>query len=115
LGSVSRLMGDPIKAKQCFEMALQLAPDRPMPMAMIGLGVIAEKGGDLAEAVRQYSDAMKVQATDVGFLLLAHALQQQGRVDEANAISERVARFSPNLQEAQKEVESLLAGSDAGK
>jgi len=110
LGSVYRLMGDSIKAKQCFETALRLAPDRPMPMAMIGLGLIAEKSGDLPEAVRQYSNAMKVQPTDVGFLLLAHALQQQGSIDEANAISERVARFSPNLQEAQKEVESLLAG-----
>jgi tetratricopeptide (TPR) repeat protein len=108
LGSVYRLMGDPIKAKQCFEMALRLAPDRPMPMAMIGLGLIAEKSGDLPEAVRQYSNAMKAQPTDVGFLLLAHALRQQGSVDEANAISERVARFSPNLPEAQKEVESLL-------
>ncbi len=110
LGSVYRLMGDPIKAKQCFEMALRLAPDRPMPMAMIGLGLIAEKSGDLPEAVRQYSNAMKVQPTDVGFLLLAHALRQQGSADEANAISERVARFSPNLPEANMEAESLLAG-----
>ncbi len=91
-------------------MALRLAPDRPMPMAMIGLGLIAEKSGDLPEAVRQYSNAMKVQPTDVGFLLLAHALRQQGSADEANAISERVARFSPNLPEANKEAESLLAG-----
>jgi tetratricopeptide (TPR) repeat protein len=115
LGSVYRLMGDPIKAKQCFEIALRLTPDRPMPMAMIGLGLIAEKSGDLPEAVRQYSNAMKVQPTDVGFLLLAHALRQQGSADEANAISDRVVRFSPNLPEAQKEVEALLTGSDAGK
>jgi len=115
LGSVYRLMGDLIKAKQCFEMALRLTPDHPMPMAMIGLGLIAEKSGDLAEAVRQYSDAMRVQPTDVGFLLLAHALRQQGHGDEANTISERVARFSPNLPDAQKEVESLLTGGDAGK
>jgi tetratricopeptide (TPR) repeat protein len=115
LGSVYRLMGDLIKAKQCFEMALRLTPDHPMPMAMIGLGLIAERSGDLAEAVRQYSDAMRVQPTDVGFLLLAHALRQQGHADEANTISERVARFSPNLPDAQKEVESLLTGGDAGK
>ncbi len=115
LGSVYRLMGDLIKAKQCFEMALRLTPDHPMPMAMIGLGLIAERSGDLAEAVRQYSDAMRVQPTDVGFLLLAHALRQQGHGDEANTISERVARFSPNLPDAQKEVESLLTGGDARK
>jgi Flp pilus assembly protein TadD len=77
---------------------------------MIGLGLIAQKNGDLAEAVRQYSHAMSVQPTDVGFLLLARALQQEGRLDEANAISERVARLSPNLPEAQKTAESLLTG-----
>jgi hypothetical protein len=31
-------------------------------------------------------------------------------LDEATAISERVARFSPNLAEAQKTVESFLSG-----
>jgi tetratricopeptide (TPR) repeat protein len=106
LGSAYRQMGESMKAKQCFESALQLAPNRSM--AMIGLGLIAEKNGDLPEAVRQYSHAMAVQRTDVGYLLLAQALQQQGRLDEAKAISERVARFSPNLAEAQKTAESLL-------
>ena len=81
------------------------------PMAMIGLGLIAQKDGDLPEAVRQYSRAMAVQATDVGYLLLAQALQQQqGRSDEAKATFERVARLSPNLAEAQKTAESLLSG-----
>ena len=108
LGSAYRQMGDWMTAKQCFEMALQLAPDRPM--AMIGLGLIAERNGDPSEAVRQYTQAMAVQPTDVGFLLLAHALQQEGRSDEANAILERVARSSPNLAEAQRTADALLSG-----
>ena len=108
LGSAYRQMGESMRAKQCFEMALQLAPDRPM--AMIGLGLIAQNNGDLPEAVRQYSRAMAVEPTDVGFLLLAHALQQQGHSEEASAITERVARLSPNLAEAQKTAESLLSG-----
>ncbi len=77
---------------------------------MVGLGLIAQQSGDLPEAIRQYSHAMAVQPTDVGFLLLAQALQQNGRVDEAKAISDRVARFSSDLQGAQKMVESLLSG-----
>ncbi len=108
LGSAYRQMGDLMTAKRCFEMALQLAPDRPM--AMIGLGLIAQKNGDPAEAVRQYSRGMAMQPTDVGFLLLAHALQQEGRSDEANAILERVARLSPNLAEAQATADALLSG-----
>ncbi len=61
-------------------------------------------------AVRQYSHAMALQPTDVGLLLLAHALQQEGHTDEANAVLQRAARSSPNLPEARKQAEALLAG-----
>jgi len=110
LGSAYRQLGDSAKAKQCYELALELAPDRPMPMAMIGLGLIAQKNGDPAEAVRQYARAMAVQPTDVGYLLLAGALAQQGRAEDAKAIYERVERLSPNLAEAKATVQSLLSG-----
>jgi len=102
LGFAYRGLGQSMKAKQCFETALQLAPDRAR--AMVGLGLIAQESGDLAEAVRQYSRSVAVHPTDVGYLLLAQALQQEGRLDEANAISERVV----NLAEAQKTAESFL-------
>jgi protein O-mannosyl-transferase len=108
LGSIYRQLGKPAQAKQYFETALQLVPEQPT--AMVGLGLIAQENGDLPEAIRRYSQAMAVQPTDVGYLLLARALQQEGRTDEAHAIAERVARFSPNLPEAQKTAESLLTG-----
>jgi protein O-mannosyl-transferase len=108
LGFAYRGMGQATKAKQCFETALQLEPD--WARAMTGLGLIAQENGDMAEAIRQYSRAVAVQPTDVGYLLLAQALRQEGRLDEATAISERVARLSPNLAEAQKTVESFLSG-----
>jgi protein O-mannosyl-transferase len=107
LGSIYRLMGDLTRAKQDFEIALQLWPQQTM--SMVGLGLIAQQNGDLPEAVRQYSRAMMVQPTDVGYLLLAQALQLEGHSEEAKAISERVAQFSSNLPEAQKEVQSLLS------
>jgi protein O-mannosyl-transferase len=108
LGFAYRGMGQATKAKQCFETALQLEPD--WARAMTGLGLIAQENGDMTEAIRQYSRAVAVQPTDVGYLLLAQALRQEGGLDEATAISERVARFSPNLAEAQKAVESFLSG-----
>ena len=108
LGFAYRGMGEATRAKQCFEMALQLEPD--WARAMTGLGLIAQKNGDTTEAIRQYSRAAAVQPTDVGYLLLAQALRQDGQLDEATAISERVARFSPNLAEAQKTVDSFLSG-----
>ncbi len=107
LGFVYRQMGQPMKAKGCFETALQLAPERTR--AMIGLGLVAQDAGDMAQAVRWYSRAVAVQPGDVAYLLWAQALQHEGNPAEANAIYERLARSSPNLPEAQKEAESLLS------
>jgi tetratricopeptide (TPR) repeat protein len=108
LGFVYRKMREPVKAKQCFETVLQLAPDRAR--AMTGLGLIAQESGDLPEAVRQYSRALAAEPTDIGYLLLAQALQREGRLDDANAIYEQVTHFSLNLAEAQKEAQLLLSG-----
>jgi tetratricopeptide (TPR) repeat protein len=108
LGLVYRQMGQSIKAKQCFETALQLVPGQAT--IMVTLGLIAQADGDLPTAVRQYSHAMALQPTDVGYLLLAQALQQEGHTDEANAIFQRAARFSRNLPQARKQAEALLAG-----
>ncbi len=108
LGSAYRQIGDSGRAKQCYEAALQLDPKHAM--AMIGLGLLAQKNNDLPEAVRQYSRAMAVEPTDVGYLLLARALQLEGHRDEANAIRERVTRLSPNLGEAQREAQALVTG-----
>ncbi len=107
LGFVYRQMGQSVKAKQYFETALQLAPDRTR--AMIGLGLIAQDSGDLAEAVRWYSRAVAVQPGDVAYLLLAQALQKSGHAEDASAIYQRLVRSSPNLPDAQKEAESLLS------
>jgi hypothetical protein len=59
---------------------------------------------------RQYAHAMALQPTDVGYLLLAHALQLEGHADEASAALERATRLSRNLPQAQMQAESLLAG-----
>jgi protein O-mannosyl-transferase len=107
LGFAYRGMGQPMMAKQCFETALQLAPDRAR--AMVGLGLIAQDNSDLAEAIRQYSLAASVQPSDVTYLLLAQALQHDGHSDEAKAVSERVV----NLAEAQKTTESFLTSGSA--
>jgi tetratricopeptide (TPR) repeat protein len=105
LAFVYRQMGESMKARQCFETALQLVPEQPI--AMTGLGLIAQENGDLPDAIRHYSRAVAVHPTDVGYLLLAQALQKEGRLDEAQAISERVV----NLAEARKTAESFLSSS----
>jgi protein O-mannosyl-transferase len=106
LGFVYRQMGQPATAKQSFEMAVQIAPDRSR--AMIGLGLIAQDNGHLEESIRQYSHALSVQPSEVTYLLLAHALQQEGHLDEARAVFAQVAN-SPNLRDAEQDAQMLLA------
>lgn len=107
LGFVYRQTGQPMEAKHCFETALRLRPNSAR--ATVGLGLIAQGNGDMAEAIRLFSLAAALQPTEVMSLLLAQAMQQGGRSEEAKTIYARLAG-SPNLPEAQKTVESLLFG-----
>ena len=108
LGSAYRSLGDLARAKQCFEESIKVQPDHPMPLALIGLGLIAQKNGDFAEAVRDYSRAMAIEPTDVGYLLLADALEDEGQKDEAEAIRERIEKLSSDIEAARKQADSLL-------
>ena len=108
LGSAYRRMGDVAKAKECYETSLQLVHGQPE--LMVTLGVMVQKSGDLAEALRQYERADALQHTDVQELLVAQALQLEGRTEQANAVYKRVAQRSPDLAQAQKTVETILHG-----
>ena len=107
LGFVYRQTGQATDAGQCFAAALQISPNSAK--AMMGLGLIAQGRGDIAEAIRMYSLAAKAQPSDVADLLLAQALQQGGHPEQAKTIYERLAS-SPHLAEAQLTVESLSPG-----
>jgi Tfp pilus assembly protein PilF len=107
LGHAYRQLGDLTNASHYFEMTLQMAPNEAA--AMIGLGLIAEAQGDPAEAVREFSRARAAQPSDLSSALLAHALRQEGRDAEAQAILER-AQSSPNFSEALKTAVLLLSG-----
>jgi len=46
---------------------------------------MAQKTGDVERAIQAYSHAVKLQPTQRGYQLLARALQQAGRQQEAQA------------------------------
>ena len=106
LGSAYRNQGMYALAQQNYEAALGLNPDNSI--AVVGMGLIAQRNGDMPQAINRYSHAMSVQPTSVGYLLLANALQRSGRAAEAQAAREQAQQLSPDLSESEQAVDRLL-------
>ncbi len=94
------------EAKSSFQAALALDPRSVR--SWIGLGVMEQKSGELTGAIEAYSRAVKLQPSDVGYLLLAQALQQSGRSAEAQAAAQQAKFASRDLTDARRKVDSLL-------
>ena len=107
LGSDYRHMQDYHRAKESYEAALQLNPETAR--AFIGLGVLAEKTGEFNDAVKNYSRAVELEPSDVGYLLLSQALQRSGRAAASRSALEAAQRISPDFDRAQQAVRDLLA------
>jgi Flp pilus assembly protein TadD len=78
-------------------------------MALTGLGVLALRQGESALAVTQFTRAVKIDPSDVNFLLLADALRRAGRPAEADSALTQARRISPDLSRAQFTAGQLLS------
>jgi tetratricopeptide (TPR) repeat protein len=107
LGSVYRALGDYAHARENYRASLELVPNNPA--VLVQMGVLAQKTRDFDEAIADYSRAMAIQPTDVGYLLQAQAFKQSGRAAEAEAARKQAESLSRDLAHAQQEADSLLA------
>ena len=105
LGYVYSYAGDEASARDSFQQALRLAPDTEQ--ALIGLGVLAQKSGDFANAIQMYSRANQIRPSGLGYLLLARALHRSGRSEDAEAALQR-ARNMPGFAETQHVADGLV-------
>jgi protein O-mannosyl-transferase len=105
-GSAYRHMGDAVRAKQDYEDALRIAPDQIM--SLLGMGLLAQRSGDLPAAISQYSHAMSVQPSAEGYLLLARAFEQAGRTQDSQTATERARQLTQNIEQAQETANRLL-------
>ena len=99
-------LGDMAQARENLQKAVGLDPHKME--IWIDLGLAKQKSGDLGGAIQAYSEGVKVKPTDVGYLLLARALEQSGRQDEAATARQRAKVLSANFAEAQRFAERLL-------
>jgi tetratricopeptide (TPR) repeat protein len=94
-------------AKQDFEATLNQQPANSM--AYRGLGLVAQRMGDIPQAAENYERAVELRATPVDYLLLAQALDLRGQTDAARAARFQAARMSPDLSADLATVKQLLA------
>ena len=109
LGSAFMQAKDLGRARMSYAAALQQNPDNGV--ALVGMGLLAERDGDFASATEQIAHAMKVESTDVGYLLLAKALERAGRAAEAEQATAKARQISPNISQAQQAAAQILASA----
>jgi protein O-mannosyl-transferase len=107
LAGAYRRLHDYASARNGYESALRLQPDNVFNL--IGLGIVAQKSGELPRAIDFYSRGINVQPTDVGYLLLAQALEKSARADDAKAAFSQAQALSKDLKAATREVSELLS------
>jgi tetratricopeptide (TPR) repeat protein len=99
-------------AKDDFETALKERPENERPensAAYRGLGLVAQKAGDIPLAIKNYELSVQLQPTPVGYLLFAQALGIGGQAEAARAVELQAGRMAPDLTEDIATVKQLLA------
>ena len=94
-------------AKQDFEGALTEQPGNSP--AYRGLGLLAQRAGNITEAAKDYERSVELQPTPVGYLLLAQALEIDGQAETARAAQSQAARMTQHLNDDVGAVRQLLA------
>ncbi len=107
MGYVYRQMADLPHARESF--AAAVAADPQFAKAWIGLALVEQKSGNVGPAIQAYSQAMKLQPSDWGYLLLARALEQSGDNNAALSAIRQAQSITRNLENAQRGADRLLA------
>ncbi|MGO9515860.1 MAG: tetratricopeptide repeat protein [Candidatus Korobacteraceae bacterium] len=107
MGLAYRQVGDYGDARESFQQAVNLNPNDGE--SWLGLGIMAHKLGDLKTAIPAYSNALKVESLDWAYVLLAKALEQSGRNEEARAAMQKASVVSKNFEQTQRVAEKVLA------
>jgi tetratricopeptide (TPR) repeat protein len=94
-------------AKQDFEGALRQQPLNSSSYR--GLGLLAERAGNIAQAAKYYEQAVELQPTSVGYLLLAHALDITRQPEAARAAQVQATQLTPDINGDISTVRQLLA------
>ena len=94
-------------AKQDFEAALNEQPGNSA--AYRGVGLLAQRAGDIVQATGDYQRSVELQPSSVGYLLLAQALELRRQNEAAHAAVAHAVRMTQDLNDDIAVVRQLLA------
>jgi tetratricopeptide (TPR) repeat protein len=94
-------------AKQDFEAALNEQPANSA--AYRGVGLLAQRAGDIVLATGDYQRSVELQPSPVGYLLLAQALELRRQDEAAHAAVAQAVRLTQDLNDDMAVVKKLLA------
>ncbi len=109
MGHAYRELGDLAAARSSLEQSVKLNNKSFQPW--MDLGVVSQRLDDPAEAANAYQKAMEIQPYDVGYLLLARALEQVGKKDEAEEALRKGKLLTNNYEHAQQAASKLLTAA----
>ena len=95
------------RARQEFEAARDLQPNNWS--AYRGLGLVAQRRGNLSLAAENYQRSVMLQPSSVSFLLLSQALERNGQRDAARVADAQAASMTQDLKDDIATVRQLLA------
>jgi protein O-mannosyl-transferase len=107
LGTIYFSLRDYPRAKLAFESVLKL--DRVFPIVLQDLGLIAQKNGDTAEAIRYFSELTTVDPSDIHFFLLAQTFHQAGRDADAVWAYQQAVRLSKDINQTRAAANQMEA------
>ena len=114
LGTVYFALHDYARAQPNFDSAMKLK--FTFPVALLDMGLIAQKTAqttaqknDWNHAADYFAQFVAVDPSDVGYLLLAHALHQAEHHEDANRAYQQAVRLSTDIDQAQRRAAQLAA------
>ncbi len=107
LGAAERALGDDRQAHNSFDESLRL--NRDQYNAWLGLGLLAQKNGELQEAILDFSRSIQLRPSAEGYLQLGRSLAQANRRADALAAFEQALKISPGMTDAQQAAAMLAA------
>ncbi|MFY9904012.1 MAG: tetratricopeptide repeat protein [Terriglobales bacterium] len=94
-------------ARQDFANAIKMQPANSA--AYRGLGLLAQRAGDLAEATKDYQRSVDLQPSSVGYLLLAQAFELGHQDKAAHAAVSQAASMTQDFNDDLAVMKQLLA------